>query len=842
LIYLGAPLLGWGLLGWREFLAGGPRAAYAGAVALFGLLAGLQAYRSLAGLQDAPGQKAKTVRRQTYLGQALVALLFAALVFIPFSSRRAIGVFPELLLVGWTGAALCLPGYLLIFWSGLALGKQYSAEVTIQKDHQLITGGPYRLVRHPRYLGILALALGLSLLFHSWIGLVVCLVVLGLVLARIHDEEALLQQEFGAAWKQYCQHTAPLIPFLPPQLFPKSRPLRWALPAVALLLVVLVQGLAPRWAERIEGWTLEARFRLRGAEPPGHPIVVVALDEESSALLNERRGENIRTWPRARWAELVDRLAAGQPRLIALDAVFDTPGWDAGGDEALAQAIARARANGAAVVLASSLETLAGAGSARTVFNPPTPVLEQAASAAGVTSVALDADGVLRRTVALWLTPRQTLPSFSLASAALYQGRAPIKIEDLDPSLSLLINYRGPERTFPTIPVYQVLLDEEGFDPQTLNGAIVLVGYTTLLEQDRHLAPFGGRNKLPGVEINANIIDMLLAGDWLRRPPAWLPLALAVAAWLVGWVCASLRSPGIGAAALGGAAAAYAGLGAWLFARDDWVLPLAGPLLIAVLTGAVSITERIIFTERDKRLLRQRFAGLMSPERLQALLDNWENLLNTDRPEKTAAVLFADIRGFTHATEVLMKQQRSPEMVRFLNAYLDAMAQAIFKEGGVIYRTFGDGLLVLFGLPEPLADHPHRAVRAAVQMAVASQALQDLWPLRNEGPFEMGIGLNDGPMVDAIVGRGRRFDYTVLGDAVNAAARIESHCKLAMQVPRPPGDWQVPPTATLLISAELYAQVPDCVQADDSIPPFEARGKAEALRVVRVLGLKEVSV
>jgi adenylate cyclase len=255
------------------------------------------------------------------------------------------------------------------------------------------------------------------------------------------------------------------------------------------------------------------------------------------------------------------------------------------------------------------------------------------------------------------------------------------------------------------------------------------------------------------------------------------------------------------------------------------------------MSGAVT-AERVIFAERDKRILRRRFAGVMSPERLQAVLDNWEALMDADRPEKEAAVLFADIRGFTHATEVLMHQNRSPEMVRFLNAYLDAMTQAVFLEGGVVYRTFGDGLLILFGVPEPLPDHSLHAVRAAVRMGLASQDLQKLWPLREEALFQMGVGLNDGWMVDAIVGRGRRFDYTVLGDPVNAAARIEGHCKVAMEIPRPPGG-QVPETVTILVSDALYQKVRDQVLVDENIPPFEARGKSEALRVVRLLGFKE---
>jgi adenylate cyclase len=185
-----------------------------------------------------------------------------------------------------------------------------------------------------------------------------------------------------------------------------------------------------------------------------------------------------------------------------------------------------------------------------------------------------------------------------------------------------------------------------------------------------------------------------------------------------------------------------------------------------------------------------------------------------------------------------MRQNRHQEMVSFLSAYLDAMSKAIFEEGGVIYRMLGDGLLVMFGMPEVLPDHSLSAVRAAVRMAQAAQELQSIWPLRDEAPLGMGMGIHCGEMVDAIVGRGRRVDYAIIGDPANTAARIESHCKVAVQMPRPPGG-DVPESTTILISRTLFENVKDHVLVDESIPPFEARGKSEAVQVVRLLGLQK---
>ncbi|MBN2147649.1 MAG: adenylate/guanylate cyclase domain-containing protein [Anaerolineales bacterium] len=619
-------------------------------------------------------------------------------------------------------------------------------------------------------------------------------------------------------------------------IIPPKRPLRWILPGLLLLGAILVQWAAPDWAGRIEALTIDGRFRLRGVEQPQQPVVIVALDEASFQILGDLEGENIRTWPRGRWAELVNKIAAYQPRIIALDVIFDTPGWDAGGDEALALAMRQA----GNVILAAHMEQTRMEDFYHTSYSQPVEILKQNTAGVGFANQILDIDGAIRRAQILLNLEQQIQPSLAVVIATLYRGEMiTIDQADLGKDLSLPIHFRGPEGTFTTIPMHQIWSGEVE-NPEVLRDAIVLLGYTTQVEQDRHAAPFAGEAGMPGVEIQANTVDTLLAGDWLHRPPIWLPLMLLAVAGLLGWGFASLPSPAAGILAFGASVIAYLMLGRALFNGQDYLLPIAGPIIVAVVMGGAVTTERAIFAERDKRLLRQRFAGVMSPERLQAVLDNWEALLNTERPEKEAAVLFADIRGFTHATEALMRQNRSPEMVRFLNAYIDTMAEAVFLEGGVVYRTFGDGLLILFGVPEPLPDHSLRAVRAAVGMALAANDLQATWPLRDEAPFQMGIGINDGPMIDAVVGRGRRFDYTVLGDPVNAASRIEGYCKEAMGIPRPAGG-EVPEMVTILISDNLYQKVAPHILADESIPPFEARGKSEALRVVRVLGLKDQS-
>ena len=214
IVYLGFCLVGWGLSDHAGFFASPARMGYALVVTGFALLCGIQSYHSLAGIQDGKEETGQRIKRQTLIGGILVLFLFIGLVLIPFSSKRNWFVFPEITWLGWAGVLLCGIGYWLVFWSGLSLGRQYSAEVTLQQDHQLITKGPYRSIRHPRYLGLLLISFGFSLIFYSWLGFLFTAIAKILILSRIHDEEQLLHEHFGKRWEEYCHKSWRLVPFI----------------------------------------------------------------------------------------------------------------------------------------------------------------------------------------------------------------------------------------------------------------------------------------------------------------------------------------------------------------------------------------------------------------------------------------------------------------------------------------------------------------------------------------------------------------------------------------------------------------------------------------------------
>jgi len=214
LVYLGLPLLGWGINDLPSFFSSCPRLGYAMLLMFLVLAVGYQAINAPEGFRGSRGDKSKRLHRQSIVAAVLIFILFGALFFLPFADRHGVGVMIDSQAVRWPGLVLAGLGFALIFWSGVALGKMYSAEVTIQKNHQLVTSGLYRYIRHPRYLGVIFVAIGLSLLFRSWIGLIVSIPLLVVLLSRIKDEEAVLYEEFGLEWDAYRKQSWRLIPYL----------------------------------------------------------------------------------------------------------------------------------------------------------------------------------------------------------------------------------------------------------------------------------------------------------------------------------------------------------------------------------------------------------------------------------------------------------------------------------------------------------------------------------------------------------------------------------------------------------------------------------------------------
>ncbi|HQE93668.1 MAG TPA: isoprenylcysteine carboxylmethyltransferase family protein [Anaerolineae bacterium] len=214
IIYLVPVLLGWGLGDLPGYFASAPRTGYAVVVLSLGLGVVYQALTTPEGIRGGKEETGQRVARQTVVKIVIILVMYAGLVLLPFADRRNLCVWRNREVWRWVGLLSVALGFGLVLWSGIVLGRFYSADVTLQKDHHLITTGLYGVLRHPRYLGVLLTTLGMALLFRSWVGLLAFVPMLGVILFRIYDEEALLRQTFGAEWETYCQRSKRLLPYI----------------------------------------------------------------------------------------------------------------------------------------------------------------------------------------------------------------------------------------------------------------------------------------------------------------------------------------------------------------------------------------------------------------------------------------------------------------------------------------------------------------------------------------------------------------------------------------------------------------------------------------------------
>jgi protein-S-isoprenylcysteine O-methyltransferase Ste14 len=204
------PITGWGLNDASGFFSNPFRLSYIAMMALLSLLVVIFVPEE----GRSRGRGKDPVKRHVISLLLMQVLSLSAVIALPWFDHKGIVVMNESSMIRIAGLLLAFFGFLLMNWSVIVLEKQFSTDITIQENHKLITRGPYRFVRHPRYLGIILFFSGISLVFRSWIGLVTVLLMLFVHLWRIADEEKLMRQEFGEEWEKYKQKTKVIFPFI----------------------------------------------------------------------------------------------------------------------------------------------------------------------------------------------------------------------------------------------------------------------------------------------------------------------------------------------------------------------------------------------------------------------------------------------------------------------------------------------------------------------------------------------------------------------------------------------------------------------------------------------------
>jgi len=307
-------------------------------------------------------------------------------------------------------------------------------------------------------------------------------------------------------------------------------------------------------------------------------------------------------------------------------------------------------------------------------------------------------------------------------------------------------------------------------------------------------SPIDRNYPLPGVHMN--VIDSILRGDFLRELGllAMLPFELALLA-----VLALLARRGTALFVLGSATLAvlFWAVAVLLFARAGWILHIVRPLTILGLATVLLLMLRALAEARRRAALAATFGAYFPPALVSRLIGHPERVTLGGR-RKTLTVLFSDLAGFTRRSAAM-----SPDEVQqMLNVYFEALVDIVFEHGGTLDKFIGDGLMVFFGDPAEQPDHALRAVRAALAI---QQRLGEM-----EGDFTTRVGINTGDVVVGNMGSPKRLSYTVLGSAVNLAARLESGA--------PPGG--------ILISQATYDEIKEHISAT-AVEPIAAKGFAE---------------
>jgi len=562
----------------------------------------------------------------------------------------------------------------------------------------------------------------------------------------------------------------------------------------------------PGLLDRFEATTFDLRARLLARPGKATEEVATILLDQDSLSWAEEFGVGW-PWPRSLYGMIADFCARGDAKALVFDVLYtEETNEDVVQDEQFGEAIG----NNGRVVAAMNLATKAGQGGDEGMASglprtrlaipgidrgtlrgidfpraefPITAVRDTAAFLAN-TNLPADSDGVYRREPLFSVFAGEVVPTEALAAWLLGKGGslsvAPGLLTAGDTKVPIdgegraILRYRGPSLRHDHYKAAAILNSEQqilegkqpDIDPAELRGKYILFGFSAPGLFD--LKPTPMQESYPGVEVNATMLDNLLSGDFLAPMgrPAGLALLLVLsllAAMAVSGVSGAGRSVVIYlvflplAPALG--IAAYA-LGTWL--------PVI-PVELGVVLALVGASLANYATEgRLKRIYRDTFKQYMSHEYIEQLVAN-PKLLRLGGERKELTIYFSDVQGFTSISERLSPE----ELTALLNDYLSAMTDIIQEEGGTIDKYEGDAIVAFWNAPLSLEDHAVRGVRAALRCQAKLAEMRPALRGRAGRDMHQRIGMNSGPAVVGNMGSAAHFNYTMLGDQVNLAARLE---------------------------------------------------------------------
>jgi adenylate cyclase len=644
---------------------------------------------------------------------------------------------------------------------------------------------------------------------------------------------------------------------------------------VLLFALVPLRILDPAPLEEIRLRTFDFYQSLRPRETVSRPVVIVDIDEASLKEIGQW------PWPRTILADLVTRLTELGVVAIGFDIIFAEPDRMSpsiaatsfrnldddtrnklrtlpSNDEVFAQAIGRSRvvvgqAGSATAAPRSQAEAALQTGFA--VRGPDAtpflvtfagllrnvPVIEQAAAGRGVFSVLPERDGIVRRVPLVMRAQGAMAPSLSIELLRVVTNSSAILVRtdqagvqsvavpglqvptDQNGRFWVHFNKHDPARYVSAKDVLQGRVPRD-----RVEGKLVLMGTSAVGLLDIKTTPVSAA--IPGVEIHAQILESALTKSSLTYPNYAVGVELLVAVFvglMIIIVAPMLRASTI--IALGAiVAAALIGTSWYLYSQYNLLIDFTYPLISSTLVYLALVFMNYVKEQKQRQQIRAAFGYYLSPALVEQLARSPEKLV-LGGEERRMTVLFSDVRGFTTISE---HYKHDPQgLTRLMNQFLTPLTNSIIERKGTIDKYIGDAIMAFWNAPLDDPQQEINACEAALEMLARADKLNQQFKREAEQnggkymPLNVGIGLNTGPCVVGNMGSDFRFNYSVLGDTVNVASRLEARTK----------DYGVP----IVIGAQTEQQAKEKF-ATIEIDRIQVKGKSEPETVFTVLGHAEL--
>jgi adenylate cyclase len=579
--------------------------------------------------------------------------------------------------------------------------------------------------------------------------------------------------------------------------------------------------------EELRVRTFDSFQRIDPRVKTARPVTIVDIDEKSLA---SKLGQW--PWPRTRMADLITNLTKLGAVVIAFDVVFSEPdrlnpdvAADTfrdldeetraklhalpSNDQVFADAMRRSRVvlgeSGLPEVVKELDTTLPVTGLAmlgedpqRFMFDFPgllrnTQVLEKAAGGRGLFSINPERDGIVRRVPMIMQAQGTTMPSLSFEMLRVVTGTDTIFIKT-DQAGIQSIGVKGFQiptdrngqlwvhfaRNDPSIYVSAVDVMEGTVPPEKIRGKLVLIGPSAAGLNDIKTTPVS--RAMPGVEIHAQVLEAALTKSLLAQPP-YGPLLEFGAALLLG-VLVIAFAPRFGPVTLVAVGALFAtvlvGTSWYFYTQHRLLVDFTYPLLSTTAIYLTLIFAAFVREQAQRRQIRSAFGQYLSPALVEQLAHSPEKLV-LGGEEREMTIMFSDVRGFTTISE---SYKHDPQgLTALMNRFLTPLTNAILARKGTIDKYMGDAIMAFWNAPLDDKEHQLNACEAALDMLERIDVLNKERELEAEHgghvyiPINVGVGLNTGTCVVGNMGSNLRFDYSVLGDSVNLASRLEGQSK-----------------------------------------------------------------